>query len=122
MIWPFRRRKLLFRYFNGERWIKADPLPLYRRLRAEADRLVVLATAWDEQRHPEADEFVALVREMFGLKAYDSATGKGLTEAEVVNVFAEFDGFLREVRDRFFPGSTSSASGAGRSSASADRA
>lgn len=121
MIWPFRRRRLLFRYFNGETWVAADPLPLYRRLRAEADRLVILATAWDEQRHPEADEFVAVVREIFDLRAYDPATGKGLTEGEVVNVFAEFDRFLREVRDRFFPGSTSSAFGAGRSSASAAR-
>lgn len=122
MIWPFRRRRLLFRYFNGETWVAADPLPLYRRLRAEADRLVVLATAWDEQRHPEADEFVALLREIFQLKGFDPSTGKGLSEAEVVNVFAEFDGFLREVRERFFPGSTSSVSGGGRSSASADRA
>jgi hypothetical protein len=111
----------LFRYFNGEKWVAADPLPIYRRLRAEADRLVVLATAWDEQRHPEANEFVQLVSEIFGLKAFDPHTEKGLTETEIVQVFAEFDLFLKEVRDRFFPGSTSSGSGAGMCSAAAAR-
>jgi hypothetical protein len=121
MIWPFRRRRLLFRYFNGEKWVAADPLPIYRRLRAEADRLVVLATAWDEQRHPEANEFVDLVSEIFALKAFDPDTEKGLTETEIVQVFAEFDLFLKEVRDRFFSGSTLSGSGAGMCSTAAAR-
>jgi hypothetical protein len=121
MIWPFRRRKLLFRYFDGENWVAADPLPIYRRLRSEADRLVVLAAAWDEQRHPEASEFIQLVAEIFHLKGFDPETEKGLTETEVVHVFADFDLFLKEVRERFFPGLTLSESGAGRSSAAAAR-
>ncbi|MBC7351491.1 MAG: hypothetical protein H5U08_03950, partial [Thermogutta sp.] len=47
-MWFWRRRRGLFRYYNGQRWIDADPLPLYRKVLKEADQLVVLGAAFDE--------------------------------------------------------------------------
>lgn len=117
-MWPFRRRRLFFRYHDGRRWIAADPLPLYRRIVREADRLAVLGAGFDEQRDPEADEFVALLAEIFALQRYDPATGIGLTDTEVAAVFQQFDAFLQEVRARFFRGSTSQPTTAGGSSPS----
>jgi len=78
--------------------------------------LVVLAAAFDEQKDPEAEEFVSLVAEIFGLRRYDPQTGRGLTDAEIAAVFQQFDAFLQEVRERFFPGSTSQPASAGGSS------
>lgn len=116
MIWPFRRRRLLFRYHNGERRIAADPLVLYRRLIKEGDQLVVLATAFDQQKDPEADEFIRRLCEIFGLSRWDPATGRGLTDAEIIRVFQDFNVFLQEIRENFFPGSTSPPRSAGGSS------
>lgn len=119
-MWPFRRRRLLFRYHDGAKWVAADPLRLYRRIVREADRLAVLGAAFDEQRDPEADEFVQLIAEIFSLRRFDPATAKGLTDGEAAAVFRQFDLFLQEVRDRFFPGSTSQPSSAGGSSSYPD--
>lgn len=115
-MWFWRRRRGLFRYYNGQRWIDADPLPLYRKVLKEADQLVVLGAAFDEQKDPEASEFVAKLAEIFELSRYNPETGKGLTDAEVVAVFQQFDAFLREIRENFFPGSTSRPDSAGGSS------
>jgi hypothetical protein len=112
-MWPFRRKRLLFRYYDGEKWVAADPLRIYRKITKEADHLVALATAFDQQRDPEASEFIDLVAEIFGLVRYNPVTGAGLTDSEVAGVFQQFDAFVVEIRDRFFPGSTSQPVSAG---------
>ncbi len=118
-MWPFRRRRLLFRYHNGQKWVAADPLRLYRRISKEADQLIILGAAFDQQKDPEADEFVAKVAEIFELRRYNPETQKGLTDAEVAAVFEQFHGFLEDVRQRFFPGSTSQPVSAGGSCSAA---
>ncbi len=115
-MWFMRRRRGLFRYHNGQRWVYADPLPLYRKVLKEADQLVVLGAAFDQQKDPEASEFVQKLAGIFELARYNSETGRGLTDAEVVAVFQQFDAFLREIRENFFPGSTSRPDSAGESS------
>jgi thiamine pyrophosphate-dependent acetolactate synthase large subunit-like protein len=115
-MWFWKRRRGLFRYHNGRRWVYADPLPLYRKVLKEADQLVVLGAAFDQQKDPEASEFVQKLAEIFELTRYDPQTGRGLTDAEVVAVFQQFDAFLREIRENFFPGSTSPPRSAGGSS------
>ena len=114
-MWLFRRRRLLFRYYNGEKWVAADALRLHRKVRREAEELQVLAQAFDEGRDPEADEFVERVAKIFGLKRYDPETKKGLTDSEVAMVFADFHQFLEDIRNRFFSGSTSPQNMAGAS-------
>lgn len=103
-MWPFRRR-LLFRYHNGRRRVAADPVVLYRRVLQEADQLSVLAAGFDEQREPEATEFVEKLAEIFALHRWDPQRGEGLTDFEVLDVFRRFNALLQEVRDRFFSGS-----------------
>lgn len=115
-MWPWRRR-FLFRYHDGRKRTAADPLVLYRRLLKHGEELVVSAAAFDRQQDPEAEEFIRRLAEIFALVRYDPETGRGLTDAEIVAVFERFNGFLREVRERFFPGSTSPPTSAGGSSA-----
>jgi len=100
-MWPWRRR-FLFRYHDGRKRTAADPLVLYRRLLKHGEELVVSAAAFDRQQDPEAEEFIRRLAEIFALVRYDPETGRGLTDAEIVAVFERFNGFLREVRERFF--------------------
>ncbi len=117
----FRQRKLrrsgiYFRYFDGQRVRYGDPLQLYRAFVHHPANLAVLAPAVDEQKEPETTQFLQAICEIFGLHRYDPATGRGLTDAEILGVVDQFYRYLEEVKKKLGPGWTSLQATAGASS------
>jgi hypothetical protein len=93
-----RRRRNLFEFFDGRRFVKRDPWPIYRQLyndetfvigkdKDDPADMLVPALNLDE---PEFSKCVACGHRALGTKPYDPATGAGLTETEVVATVEEF--------------------------------
>lgn len=118
--WFRDRRRLIFRYHDGDAWVYADPLVVLRRLetadpdwRETVRRLVQLRRvrpglsegvrrAWVGEREVLAGRVGAMVRAAFVLKPL-AADGSGLTEGEANDVLAAFLAFVADLGDRALP-------------------
>jgi hypothetical protein len=104
------RERFLYRYWNGEKEVAADPLVLFKQY-AEiqgdlAGSIVVARSAMKDSRQ-EHDKAVLLVRKLFSILPFDPATGKGLTETESLDVMDHFLDFLDNVKKNSSPTPTS---------------
>jgi hypothetical protein len=109
------RSRRIFRYWNGTKWIWADPIVLQREIdKAGGDNwtanldILRAATSFDssklgpallKEQSKAVEEAVAaivgIVRKSFDAPAIDSS-GKGVTEAECVNMLAQFTNWMSE--------------------------
>ncbi len=94
------RHRLLFRFWNGSRFISADPFILLRRLmntdKFDAEVDLKKLEIPDAKIVTEKIGFIAEgVREIFELSPYEKG---GLTELECVQLLMEFSSFLERIK------------------------
>lgn len=88
--------RLIYRYFNGEKTVFADPLVIYAAIVAKSDEMSreinALKTDFGSQANDITkdahDSLVAKVRKIFDIKPWDGE--KGLTERESLDLFDHF--------------------------------
>lgn len=94
------RHRLLFRYWNGSRYVSADPFVILRSLlktdKFDPDADLKKLEIPDAKIIAEKIGFIAEgVREIFDLPAFEKG---GLSELECVQLLLEFSGFLEDVK------------------------
>jgi len=94
------RHRLLFRYWDGSRFVSADPFLLLRKLlntdKFDAELDLKKLEIPDAKIVTEKIGFIAEgVREIFGLKPYEKG---GLAELECVQLLMEFSSFLERIK------------------------
>lgn len=94
------RHRLLFRFWNGSRFVSVDPFIILRKLlktdKFDPDADLKKLEIPDAKIITEKIGFIAEgVREIFDLPAFEAG---GLTELECVQLLMEFSGFLENVK------------------------
>lgn len=91
-------RRQIYRYWNGVKWITADPLELWFRLREapfDWDRALEEA---DAGGRAEIDRLIDHIGKSFETARYDGRTKRGLTLLEHVDLLQEFMGYLDRLK------------------------
>jgi hypothetical protein len=95
------KERRVFQYHNGTAVVFGDPWLIYRRLLAAFDG--DLKPALDQLHSkepgvwvPAVERLVPVVRDIFGMVPFDSATGAGATDDECVQALHAFLGWLAE--------------------------
>ena len=86
-------RPVLFHYFDGKLRRHGDAAALFRKLHYFPRLPLTNPTFWEkfEQRtEPATSEAVIAIAEIFGLHRLDDTTGVGLTDDQVIDLFAQF--------------------------------
>jgi hypothetical protein len=105
--WVFRRvlnrHRMLFRYWDGRKYVAADPFVLLRRMLAtskfDPESDLKKLNIPDSKIITERIGFIAEgVREIFSLSPFRPDGKGGLTELECVNLLMEFTGYLERVK------------------------
>tara|TARA_Y100001973_G_C5113120_1_gene288736 strand:+ start:490 stop:876 length:387 start_codon:yes stop_codon:yes gene_type:complete len=90
-----KKRRKLFWYFDGVKEQGIDPLKTIYDIEADeefnAATHPVMAAEGDSEAYQICQNMICRV---FGVHPYDPETGLGLTEAERMELFSEFDYFL----------------------------
>lgn len=98
-LWPHNHR-LIYRYWNGRRYVWADPLDLWLRL-AAAD--LDWEAAFQEAEQGNRDkihEIANTLLTIFNAVPFDPATGRGLTLWEVIDLMDGFVGWLDDLKKK----------------------
>lgn len=93
---PGERR--IYRYFDGEKDVAVDPMPLWKRLMEHGtDLSIKLRVAYSESKaNVQAHtDLVKKIREVFVLKPFEEG---GLTESETVNLLHHFLTFVGVIK------------------------
>lgn len=102
------RRRLLFSYFDGERLRQIDPMKAWREIvRDPKFHLETMSALADQGVTEEAEILAGCICRVFDVKPFNDATGKGLTEAQLQNILADFEGWLDRVQKKTPFGPTS---------------
>lgn len=112
MFWEIFSKGLLvgrklFKYSNGLRIVHGDPFLLWRKMCSHPVNLQELLPALESGAEPDATKAIDALVEVFGLVKLDPATGKGLTDWEVVEVLDSFNQYLASLKKNGDPGPTS---------------
>jgi len=93
--------RLLFRYWNGTKIVAIDPFRVYREVVSEKtidfDTIGPMVEKWEE---PATTLLIDLICRVFGVQRYDSETEKGLTDPELLNLFADLNDYLDYVKKK----------------------
>lgn len=108
---------MLFRYWDGRRWRRADPFRLWRELFAR-NSIADLYGPAVEGREPETTELLERLCQVFGVQRWDERTRQGLTDWEIFSLLGQFHEYLEALKKSISPGLISpppgdSASGTG---------
>jgi len=105
--WVFRRvlnrHRMLFRYWDGRKYVAADPFVIYRRMlstqKFDPESDLKKLNIPNSKIITERIGFIAEgVREIFDLSPFRPDGKGGLTELECVNLLMEFTGYLERVK------------------------
>ena len=109
----FRRlawRRAIYRYFDGRRWRRIDPLPVWRAIFTDAECRFEddWPSSFEEDTPPEErlqvlQRLAALSRRVFNVKPYHEG---GLTEWELHSLLADFIGWMMELKKNTNPSPT----------------
>ncbi len=107
-----RRRRLarreLLRFWDGTAFRYGDPFLLWRRMKHH-DKVEIDAELWtaaNDGSEPETTQLVEIVAETFGVAHFDGE--KGLTDWEVLDLYAGLLDYLVELKKKHNPTPTSS--------------
>lgn len=85
------KERYIFKYFNGEKLVLADPLILYRRVMAKINEIDMDMKAATFQEYSKADEaydhMVVTLQKVFKIKPLEEG---GLTPTELEELFSQF--------------------------------
>lgn len=105
-----QRRPGFFQYFDGQRDRFGDPFAIWRAIASHPTvNFADAASAIDEGREPETTQAIVALCEIFGVTRWDEATGTGLTDWEVANLFGDFSDYLDALKKNTNSGPISSA-------------
>jgi hypothetical protein len=103
------KRRVIFRYWNGERTVLGDPFAIWRGLLHHPQmNLETMAGMLDAGIEPESTTVLNGLAEVFGLKRFDPRTGIGLTDWEIKDVLVAYEAYLGLLKKSTSPGPTSS--------------
>lgn len=92
------KQRRIFRYYDGLRWVQADPLDINERLETDSEvedyRQKFKAVVRGEME--ATTEFDGLLRRVFGLSPYSN--GHGLTKLEAFELFGLWLQFVAELK------------------------
>ena len=116
-----KKRRSLFRYWNGKREVYGDPFSIWRQIlnhpKFNAETMAFLV---DEGSEPETTICVEAMCEIFGVQRWDAETQTGLTDMEIIMLLDGFDNYLSTVKKNSSLGATSSPATASESSTSTE--
>ena len=105
--WREKRRlrdKSLFRYFDGKRQRYGDPWALWRKLsKNPTAELATLAAGMEAGDVADAELFLRIVADVFGLHRWDDVRQWGLLDWDVRDIFDRFCDYIADVKKNFSP-------------------
>jgi hypothetical protein len=102
----FGPSRAIFRYWNGQRDVAADPLRLLRAVENDTEFNIEIDPALvDADDQPATLRMIACVRRAFNVKSFEEG---GLLEAECLQLFLRLYEFLDGVKKNTVPSPTSS--------------
>lgn len=111
-----QRRRAIYHFFDGHTWRTADPIRLFRefqhheRFRMDEEWMALV----DGQSEPETTCALDAICEVFNVRRYDE--GSGLTDSELMDLWADLIGWLHDLEKKNNPGLTLSDATASESS------
>jgi hypothetical protein len=104
-----KKRRSLFRYWNGEKHVYADPFKVWRAiLNHPKFNVETMAYLVDEGAEPETTVCVEAMCEIFNVSRWNSENTTGLTDMEIIAMLDSFDLYLGSVKKNSSLGVTSS--------------
>jgi hypothetical protein len=104
----WQRQRLLFRYWDGKAVRAIDPFRVYREVRADKsvdlETIGPLVARWEE---PATSQLIDVICRVFGVARFDDKTDEGLTDPEMLNLFADLNDYLDYVKKKCNLGPTS---------------
>jgi hypothetical protein len=101
--WIARRRRLIFRYYDGQRYVWGDPLAIWGRLGISKELGELLHEA-ELGKEPALSEARQRLRAAFEAVPYDRTTGKGLTDWELFELFLRYASYIDMLKKKLPPG------------------
>ena len=101
------KQRLIYKYFNGDKIVSADPMILHRKMMAKAPDLYIDSKVATFPNKDSGKAQVALtknIREIFGVKPLDEG---GLTELETAELWKSFLIYCEWVKKNWNPPPTS---------------
>jgi hypothetical protein len=97
----WQNERLLLVYWDGQRERRIDPYRAYRQLQAHPEiDLEAIAPLVDQGQEPETTQLVNALADVFGVCRYDDATGRGLTDWEIIDLLAALNEFLLALKKK----------------------
>lgn len=90
--------RLIYKYWNGNEEIIADPLVLYKKMMARGPELSIdikVSTSISKDADKAHDQAILKIREIFSVKSLDEG---GLTELETVQLLDHFLLYCEEIK------------------------
>lgn len=84
---------ILFTYFDGNRVRHGDAAALFRKVEYFDGVPLTEPEFWqqvDDRAEPATSKAIEAIASIFGINRHDDATGKGLTDDQVADVYAKF--------------------------------
>lgn len=101
------RRRLLFKYFDGTKERRIDPMRAWREIQNDKEfNLETMSPLMDKQEEPETTTGLNCICKVFGVERFDDRTGKGLTDGQLMNLLADFEGYLHDLQKKTSNGQT----------------
>lgn len=103
------RERMIYTYWDGQKWVKADPMVLHKnvmKVGPELDVAMKVAASPLKEAPFEHDRYMKFVRDAFNVKSF--ADG-GLTDLEVADLLDHFFAFCSGVKKNSSPTPTSAA-------------
>ena len=100
--------RLIYRYWDGGKFITADPLVVYKRMMTKGPELSVdikVARSASKDAAKANDRMIEKIREIFAVKPLDQG---GLAEVETVELMDHFLVYCQQVKKNSRPSATSS--------------
>jgi hypothetical protein len=106
--WLEKHERHIFRFWDGRTERAVDPMLAFRGLATHPRyNPEVHPPLVDVGDHDALDAMLQAARDVFGVKAYDGATGEGLTENETIDLMVSFAQFVGGVKKKPNPSPTS---------------
>ena len=122
MFWK-RKKRELFCFRDGEgRKRHLDPMATLRAIQADDEYRPDVHTVLSDAGDSEATEVILCCAERcFGVKRYSASTGKGMTELEILALFASFYDYIASLKKNTSTSPTSPPSTDATSSSSSEK-
>ena len=97
----FRKQRELYTFYDGRRWRRLDPWRTYRVFLADPEYNVdTMAEAAYDQQEPEYTFALNAICRTFGLQQWSPENESGMTEEELLKVFADFCDYMESVKKK----------------------